>query len=264
LKVSLRIPAHCFAGESFPITLQVQNQKALFASFSLSIEQTTPSGIDLQPFYFTCVRAQSQAYQIGVGILPTRGRYPVRKLKILSRYPFGFFLKGKDYAVDAECICYPQIIPQDQLSLSSKDILGSNQRFDRGLGYDLYMIRDYLPSDSVRHIHWKASAKTATLKTREFAAEDSRRVTLYLDRFANESESKAFEKLVSHAASLAFHLTREGIDVELITDDWASDIGSTEKHLEGILKYLALVQRSEFHNPVPQELNSSAVMLAVR
>src|SRR5262245_64577922 len=106
------------------------------------------------------------------------------------------------------------------------------------------MIRDYLPSDRARHVHWKASAKTATLKTREFAAEETRRVALYLDRQGPEDQHSQFETLVSHAASIAFHLIRDGVDVELITDEWTSGFGGTQKHLETILGYLALVERS--------------------
>jgi uncharacterized protein (DUF58 family) len=51
------------------------------------------------------------------------------------------------------------------------------------MGSDLYTIRDYQPSDSVRHIHWKATAKTSTLKTREFAAEESHNIVLVFDRY---------------------------------------------------------------------------------
>jgi uncharacterized protein (DUF58 family) len=125
------------------------------------------------------------------------------------------------------------------------------------------MIRDYLPSDSARHVHWKASAKTAVLKTREFAAEETRRVTLYLDRQGREDQNSDFERLVSHAASIAFHLIRDGIDVALNTDEWTSGFGGTQKHLEAILSYLALVERST--EPVGAAGKADAVVvLSVR
>src|SRR5207237_10730688 len=137
-----------------------------------------------------------------------------------------FFVKDLDYAVDAGCICYPEIIPQEQMNLSVTDIQGSNQRFDRGLGHDLYMIRDYLPSDSARHVHWKASAKTSILKTREYAAEDSRRIVLGFDRFGHPGDVEKFEQLVSYSASLAYHFINDGIEVALVSDDWNSEQGT--------------------------------------
>jgi uncharacterized protein (DUF58 family) len=100
------------------------------------------------------------------------------------------------------------------------------------------MIRDYVPSDSARHVHWKASAKTSTLKTREYAAEETRRATLVLDRFGHPGDIERFERLVSNAASLAYHLIHAGIEVNFVTDEWQSGA------LESILEYLALVQMS--------------------
>jgi uncharacterized protein (DUF58 family) len=244
LRIDLRIPPHCFAGESFPISLQIRNQKTIFPSFSLSVEQIDKDSFLFKSFYLACVRAQSQTFQAGDAMFRFRGRYEIKKVRILSRYPFGFFLKSKEYDAEAECICYPEIIPQDQLDFASTDIMGSNRRFERGLGNDLYMIRDYLPSDSARHVHWKASAKTATLKTREFAAEDNRRVSVYLDRFGNVAQAQDFEQLVSRAASIVFHLIRGGIDVALITDEWSSGFGGSDPHLHRILSHLAVIQRA--------------------
>jgi uncharacterized protein (DUF58 family) len=101
------------------------------------------------------------------------------------------------------------------------------------------------------------------LKTREFAAEETRRVTLYLDRQGREDQNSDFEILVSQAASIAFYLVRDGVDVALNTDEWTSGFGGTQKHLEAILGYLALVERSA--EPVGAAGKADAVMvLSVR
>src|SRR5207249_3813055 len=177
-------------------------------------------------------------------------RYVMDKVKVVSRYPFGFFEKYRNYPVDAECICYPQIFPHEEIDFSVVDTQGSSQSFERGLGYDLYTIRDYVPSDSVRHVHWKASAKTATLKTREYASDESRRVVLALDRFGWEDDVERFEQLVSYAASLAYHLINDGVQVAFVSDDWQSGYGSSQSVLEGILQYLALVNMTATAPPV--------------
>ncbi len=245
LKIEARVPDTCFAGEPFPMTLQVRNQKNVFPSFSLQLQTPKNDVFGLPGFYVPVVRGKSQELQSGHATIPRRGRHVLNKIQATSRYPFGFFVKDKMYNTNAECVCYPQIIPQDSIDFSVLDILGVNQRFERGLGYDLYTIRDYVPSDSARSVHWKASAKTAALKTREYAAEESRRVVLAFDRFGRSEQAEKFEDLVTYAASLAYHLINQGIEVELISDDWQTGYGASQSVLESILRYLALVQMSD-------------------
>ncbi len=260
----LRIPSRCFAGETFPFSLQLYNHKHMFPAFSLQIEPIEDSPIRFRDFYFPAIPPQKPVVQSGEAAFPRRGRYVIGKVRATSRYPFGFLSKGRNCDVDAECICYPKIIPQEKLSLTVLDILGSHERFERGLGNDLYTIRDYVPSDSARHVHWKASAKTSTLKTREYAAEDSQRIVLAFDRFGRSGDSEQFEQLVSYTASLAFHLTHSGIEVALVSDDWKSTGGSSPVVLDSILNYLALVDMDASSVPPTSDPVAGALLLSVR
>jgi uncharacterized protein (DUF58 family) len=264
LQFDVRTPTHCFAGEPFEVAVQAVNEKRLFPSFSLNVQPDAESAFRFPDFYIPLAPPQGRISQSGQGTLGRRGLYSMTKIAVRSRYPFGFFAKGRDYAVDAQCICYPPIIPLEQMNLSVLDIQGRNQRFERGPGYDLYTIRDYVPSDSARHVHWKASAKTATLKTREYAAEDSRRIVLAFDRFGSSGDSEKFEELVSQAASLAFHLIQDGMEVRLVSDEWQSRHGSTEALLNSILEYLALVGMSPTAPRPGVEGSDGAVMLSLR
>jgi uncharacterized protein (DUF58 family) len=201
------------------------------------------------------IRGLEHIANTGQALLAKRGRYTLREVKVASRYPFGFFLKERNYPAVAECICYPEILPQESINVSSIDLRGSYQKFERGLGHDLYMIRDYVPSDSARHVHWKASAKTLMLKTREYAAEESHQITLAFDRFGHPGDVERFERLVSYAASLAYHLIHDGLEVNFVSDEWQ---GSA---LEPILEYLALVQMSS-SSELPS--NDAALKLSLR
>lgn len=264
LRVNMRVPSHCFAGEPFPISIQVRNEKRVFPSFSLNLEPHDENPFRFPAFYIPVVRAQRHTRESGEAMLARRGRYAMKELKAASRYPFGFFVKDRSYHLDAECICYPEIIPQERMNLAVLDIQGANQRFERGLGYDLYTIRDYLPSDSARHVHWKASAKTAVLKTREYAAEDSQRVVLAFDRFGRPGDVEKFEQLVSYTASLAYHLIDDGIEVALVSDDWHTGYGTSEALLDSMLQYLALVNMSAAAEPPSRYAPDGAIVLSLR
>jgi uncharacterized protein (DUF58 family) len=264
VRIEARIPARCFAGEPFPVSFLIENKKRVFPTFSLHLEPFDANAFRFSTFYTAAVRADRHAVRSGEAMISRRGRYVMEKVKVVSRYPFGFFEKYRNYSVDAECICYPEIIPQDRTDFSVLDMQGSSERFERGLGYDLYTIRDYVPSDSTRHIHWKASAKTAVLKTREYAAEESRRVVLAMDRFGALEDFDRFEKLVSHTASLAYHLINDGVEVAFISDDWQTGYGSSQSVLDAILQYLALVKMTPAAAPAAKYATDGAVILSLR
>jgi len=256
LRFVARIPSRCYAGEPFPIHIQLENDKRFFPTFSLSFGPAVGSAFRFSTSYVAVVRSREHAIQAGQALLPKRGQYSLREVAVSSRYPFGFFFKDRRFAAEAQCICYPEILPEEQIDLASMDLRGTDQRFQRGFGSDLYMIRDYVPSDSTRHVHWKASAKTSVLKTREYAAEESRRVTLAFDRYGNPGDDEQFERLVSYAASLAYHLIESGIEVNFMTDTWQST------QLEAILEYLALVSMSDSADLPP--IDMAEVTLSLR
>jgi uncharacterized protein (DUF58 family) len=264
LKITARVPSHCFVHEPFPISIQVHNLKELFPSFSLQFDPLEESAFRFSTFYVPLVRHQKHTSDVGQAMVAKRGRYALQRIKASSRYPFGFFVKDLDFPVEAECICYPEIIPQEKINSSITDIQGSSPRFERGVGHDLYMIRNYLPSDGARHVHWKASAKTSVLKTREYAAEESRRVILAFDRFGRPDEIEKFERLVSYAASLAYHFMHAGIEVSLVSDEWSSAKGSSQAVLDSILHYLALVKTSAAAAAPNLDAARGAIRLSLR
>jgi len=258
LEMELLLPARTFANETFPVSIRVRNHRRVFPAFSLLID--TPG----RNLYFSVIQPQGTVQRLSEASFPRRGRYSFDRLTTRSRFPFGFFMKCRDYRVNAECIVCPEILPEETLEVSIPDIIGSHQRPERGMGSDLHMIRDYVPSDSSRHVDWKATAKTAALKTREFAAEDNRRILLVFDRYGSANDEDDFEVMVSRAASLSFHLIRNGQPVHFVSDDWESPAEASEATLDALLNYLALVQMSETA-PQPQfDPERGALLLSLR
>jgi uncharacterized protein (DUF58 family) len=121
----------------------------------------------------------------------------------------------------------------------------------RGVGQDLFSLRDYQPQDDLRHIDWKATARSRNLTVREFTAEDERRITIVFDtRDLSDSDSEnfmpRFEAGVVQAASLLKHFIDERAEVRLMLGEEPGRYGSGLKHLYECLRRLALV------SPQPQ------------
>ena len=81
-----------------------------------------------------------------------------------------------------------------------------------------HALRDYVPGDDRRHIHWKTTARTNKLMVRQF--EETRRAHLAIslsintDEYANEHE---FELAISAAASIGRQAIREQRELDVLT-----------------------------------------------
>lgn len=88
----------------------------------------------------------------------------------------------------------------------------TNDLVDADLSF--HAVRDYVPGDSERHIHWKSTAKTGALMVRQYEESRHARIAILLDLDSMEFESDdEFELAVSAAASLGLNGVREGRDV---------------------------------------------------
>jgi uncharacterized protein (DUF58 family) len=177
----------------------------------------------------------------------TRGHVLINGFELSTRFPFGFFrLRRRLRARNVDIIVYPKLQPIDD-ALHLLPIYGGRvASARRGVGQDLFSLRGYQPQDDLRHIDWKATARSLHLTVREFTAEDERRVTIVLDtRDLSSADpanfSKRFEDGVVQAASLLKHFIDERAEVRLMLGDQLGGYGSSLKHLYECLRRLALI-----------------------
>ena len=143
-----------------------------------------------------------------------RGRYQQDSFGLSTRFPFAFLRKTRRLAMAHEIIVYPRIEPTDELLEILPLITGEWESFVRGRGNDLYRIREYLPEDSARHVDWKATAKSGSLKVREFSREDERKLKIIFDQPEKAAVSeKVYEAALAMAASLSWHFSQEDAEV---------------------------------------------------
>lgn len=172
---------------------------------------------------------------------PRRGRYTQDSFHLATRFPFSFLIKSRRIKLGRELLVYPALLhSQDFLELLPM-ITGEYATLVRGRGSELYRIREYTPEDPARFVDWKAAAKTGSLKVREFAREDERRLRIVFDNPAPGTVSaEAYENGVSVAASLAWHFSEEGVDIS-----YAAPSYDGQPYLYDFLGYLALVQPAD-------------------
>lgn len=259
LTVSARFPDHIFAREAAPVIVTLRNTKRLLPSFSILVEARGPRNErENRPAkrrhryhkrllaYFSYVPHRASAEQRVEQLFTSRGHVLIDGFELSTRFPFGFFRRRRRLrARNVDIIVYPKPEPiSDELHLLPM-YSGRIASLRRGAGHDLFSMRDYQPQDDLRHIDWKATARSRRLTVREFTSEDERRITIILDtRLPASSENdlnERFERAVIQTASLLKHFIDERAEVRLVLGDEVGAFGSGMEHLYRCLRRLALV-----------------------
>jgi uncharacterized protein (DUF58 family) len=172
---------------------------------------------------------------------PARGRYCEKNFGLATRFPFSFLMKTRRINLAREVIVYPGVEPTEQFREVLPMVTGEFETFVRGRGNDLYLIREYMPDDSARHVDWKATARTGALKVREFSREDERKLRIVFDNPApGVLQPAVYERAVRLAASLGWHFHHEDVEVSFV----APGLEPSEDVFT-FLRYLALVEPQE-------------------
>ncbi len=204
-------------------------------------ESPTPSGIFKDPAYFPYIPAAAELAAELELCFPRRGRYQQNTFGLATRFPFAFLTKTRRVALAREILVYPGVEATDEFFSVLPLITGEFETFARGRGDDLYLIREYVPEDSARHVDWKATAKSGSLKVREFSREDDRKLRLVFDNpIPGAVSEQAFENAVTAAASLGWHFAQANADLSFVAQGYHAGEG-----IHDFLAYLATVGPQE-------------------
>ncbi len=280
LTVGLRFPEHIHAGQAAVLEVSVANQKYLVPSMSLTVgvrlsQKAGPRTTDRAAakrwwtwrgksqgksqnrppadttkldnlVHFVIVGPRARVRQTIEHRFPARGQYDITGFTVTTKFPFGFLQKTRRFAASGTIVVYPAVDAAVSMPRALSEALGARETNRRGLGSDLYAIRQYRDGDRRRDIDWKATAKTRRLMVRDRLREDERRVTVRFDpypaRDLSDAELAAFETGVTYAASLLNRLVRAGVLVRLVTPEAATEFGNTPRHLHDMLRMLAVVE----------------------
>ncbi|MGA9799265.1 MAG: DUF58 domain-containing protein [Terriglobales bacterium] len=203
----------------------------------VAVDASTPPGIFDESAYFPYLPAAAELAAELELCFPRRGRYQQNSFGLATRFPFAFLTKTRRVVLQREILVYPPVEATDEFFEVLPLITGEFESFVRGRGDDLYLIREYMPEDSARHVDWKATAKSGSLKVREFSREDERRLRLVFDNPAPGIVSEqAYENAVATAASLGWHFAEANAELSFMAQDYR---GGAEIH--DFLTYLATV-----------------------
>ncbi|HLO99980.1 MAG TPA: DUF58 domain-containing protein, partial [Fimbriimonas sp.] len=149
-----------------------------------------------------------------------RGRFTWKNIKVTATDALGLTTKTVTYTTEpTEIIVVPAPIPIS-LELPSSAGWGINEAVSgqaAGAGIEPRGIRQYNQGDSLRHVHWRSSARTGQLQVKEFLAGSQGEAAFLLQRTAGTDVGKgsvtSLDAAAGHALFLTELLIRQGVHV---------------------------------------------------
>jgi uncharacterized protein (DUF58 family) len=277
--VDLRIelPEHIFAGQTVRATVELINGKLTLPSFALRVEPVVPKNapaaavLETPVFFPHLPRQQCMRQSVPVTFLK-RGLHVQDTFRIVTRFPFGFLQKSRSITLKSAALVYPSVESNSELSEIFPGIEGSIESHSKGRGQDLYSLREYVPTDSASHVHWKASARAGSLMVREFSREDDCPVLLVLDPHPGDSSSKngatlndRFERAVTLCAGIAWHFYERNAYLQFRSAGIETILAPAEDTIFAILRHLALAEAQPVaaHDALLQDLAASPELFKI-
>lgn len=133
--------------------------------------------------------------------------------------PFGLTGRGAIWTEALELYVHPKTValPGRQAGLIH-DLEGHASTQLTNSDMSFHALREYVPGDDRRHVHWKSSARVGNLMVRQFEETRQSRVCVAVDvaeqSYANTEE---FELAISVGASVVLQAFREGNPLALVT-----------------------------------------------
>ncbi|MFC9559689.1 DUF58 domain-containing protein [Agromyces sp. NPDC056965] len=206
--------------------------------------------------------------------IPTerRGVVPVGPARTVRADPIGLMRREYVWSETAELHVHPRTVPINALSTGFiRDLEGTPTRDLTASDIAFHALREYLPGDDRRFIHWRSSAKTGTFMVRQF--EETRRsrlmVLLDLDPGAYVDAAE-FELAVSAAASVGARAIRDARTVSFVVSGGRREAGAVRSAMrelptvsrDRLLDALCLVETEADAVMLPDVARAAAETLA--
>lgn len=132
--------------------------------------------------------------------------------------PWGLVARRVAWTDAAQVYVHPKVVALTGAAAGVlRDLEGQSSHVVSDADMSFHALRDYVPGDDRRHIHWKTTARTGTLMVRQF--EDTRRthtavaLATHPDEYASADE---LELAVAVAASLGVQALRDERDLTFL------------------------------------------------
>lgn len=156
-----------------------------------------------------------------VFVVPTqrRGVIGVGPVTSVRGDPLGVFRRELAWTDRTEVFVHPRITAIDPLGAGLiRDLEGTSSPTVSLSDLSFHTLREYVPGDDLRHVHWRSSAKHGQLLLRQFLDTRRSHLTAVVDSNpASYRSEEEYETAISAAASLMVRALQDGYDVSFLS-----------------------------------------------
>jgi uncharacterized protein (DUF58 family) len=224
LEVSRQVPDTLVAGQLFEVRYTIRNRRRWGYARGLHIVDHVGAYspvTEVETYVGSVPPGESLITHAPVRVL-RRGRIEFNRLRVETRFPFGFVTKYIEIEQPREVIAFPALgrLLADVMATShSLDAPGGGVQA-RSLGdEEYYGVREYREGDNPRRIHWRRTARTGQLMVREMARSSERQLWCVVDTRVHPDDRKsadALEAAICFAATVICDGLERGVKVGLI------------------------------------------------
>jgi uncharacterized protein (DUF58 family) len=239
-------PSRLHVGESAKVELAVANRgrsSTPVVTLRDPVAGTAGARVRLAPL--SPDKARQAAYR-----LPTTARGIIRigPLEASRTDPLGLARVDRTVSDTVELVVYPRIhriaAPpggREQPAAVRNRAMIQAARRDTFAG-----LREYVPGDDLRLVHWRSSARTGQLVVRQDEQPRPQATAVVLDVRRSAHSAASIEQAVSVAASVVLASQRAGQEVVLAATDGTSFLLRPGESPTAVLDYLAVAHLSAF------------------
>ena len=186
IEASRDAPGEATAEETFEVRLSLRNT-AWFRKFSLQIEDQLSPWLEPQGPPGAIVPGLMAGEPVGISYrlrAVKRGVHSIGPLRVLASDPLGLREYWRSIDIGDEIVVYPSPFALPDFRFTANESLGRifrRKRLPEPDGMDFHRLREYVPGDDLRRVHWRTTARRGKLTVVDYEDTEVVDVGLALD-----------------------------------------------------------------------------------
>lgn len=237
LDLGINFPQEVYAGSQVPVKITMENRRKHLPAFLIGLKSDRFSVL----LPFTPGRSTSSVFTNVT--FRERGLHTIENPRVSSVFPFNFFTRFKTLSMTYTIIVLPRLKACDLGSLYRTERKSRGEKLSDVIGYDadVISIREYVRGDPIKYIHWKATAKTGKLKTKELSSLSYQPVVIEFENVI----IRDLEERISCVAYTIVQLLKNNVPVGLKINGRLFPPDITGIHKLNMLRELAMYERED-------------------